>query len=81
VQVPSDFFFKTFDRNLNTNVYYYFFSYVQYSNIAARVVRKSLKPQLQVDALKRDVVNVKFTKWENGKAVGKLRNDLSPFKS
>jgi hypothetical protein len=47
----------------------------------ARVVRKSLKPQLQVDALKRDVVNVKFTKWENGKAVGKLRNDLSPFKS
>jgi hypothetical protein len=39
----------------------------------ARVVRKSLKPQLQVDALKRDVVNVKFTKWENGKAVGSLK--------
>ena len=43
-------------------------NYVQYSNIAACLVRKSLKPQLQADALKRDVVNIKFTKWEAGKA-------------
>jgi F-type H+-transporting ATPase subunit epsilon len=49
-----------------------FFSYIQYSNIAAKVVRKSLKPQLQAEAEKRGVVNVKFTKWEGGKAVGKF---------
>jgi F-type H+-transporting ATPase subunit epsilon len=47
-------------------------NYVQYSNISARLVCKSLKPQLQTDALKRDVVNIKFTKWEAGKADGSL---------
>ena len=51
-------------------------NYVQYSNISARLVRKSLKPSLQADALKRDVVNIKFTKWEAGKPVG---NDLNIF--
>nr|ACO12892.1 ATP synthase subunit epsilon, mitochondrial [Lepeophtheirus salmonis]ADD38499.1 ATP synthase subunit epsilon, mitochondrial [Lepeophtheirus salmonis] len=44
-------------------------NYIQYSNVAARVVRKALKPQLQVDARKREVVSIKFTKWESGKAV------------
>jgi F-type H+-transporting ATPase subunit epsilon len=43
---------------------------VQYSNIAAKVVRKSLKPQLQAEADKRSIVSVKFTKWESGKPVG-----------
>ena len=47
-------------------------NYVQYSNISARLVRKSLKPSLQADALKHDVVNIKFTKWEAGKPVGGL---------
>ena len=46
------------------------FSYVQYSNIAARVVRKCLKPDLKAEAAKREVVSVKFTKWEGGKPVG-----------
>ena len=47
-----------------------FNSYVQYSNIAAKVVRRCLKPELKADAAKREVVSVKFTKWEGGKAVG-----------
>ena len=50
------------------------FSYVQYSAIAARTVRKALKDSLKVDAGKRDVTAIKFTKWENGKAVGKCLN-------
>ena len=43
---------------------------MQYSNIAARVVRGALKKDLAVDAEKRALVNIKFQKWENGKAVG-----------
>jgi len=46
-------------------------NYVNYSNIAAKVVRKALKPELQADAAKRELVSVKFVKWENGKPVGK----------
>ena len=48
-----------------------FYSYVNYSNIAAKVVRKALKPELQADAAKRELVSIKFVKWENGKPVGK----------
>ena len=47
---------------------------MNYSNIAAKVVRKALKPELQADAAKRDIVSVKFMKWENGKPVGKCIN-------
>ena len=52
------------------NMFRSIFSYVQYSNIAARVVRKCLKPDLKAEAVKREVVSVKFTKWEGGKPVG-----------
>merc|ERR1712142_924427 len=45
-------------------------NYIQYSNVAAKVVRRCLKPDLKVDAGKREVVSIKFTKWEDGKAVG-----------
>ena len=44
---------------------------MNYSNIAAKVVRKALKPELQADAAKRELVSIKFVKWENGKPVGK----------
>ena len=50
-----------------------FLSYIQYSNVAARVVRKALNKELQADALKRDVAGIKFVKWEGGKPVGKLK--------
>ncbi|XP_043258675.1 protein stunted-like isoform X1 [Colletes gigas] len=44
-------------------------NYINYSQIAARLVRQALKPELRPEALKRDEANVRFTKWENGKPV------------
>jgi len=48
------------------------FSYVSYSNIAAKIVRRVLKPDLQANASKRDETHVKFTPWAKGKPVSKL---------
>ncbi|KAL9879472.1 protein stunted isoform X2 [Glossina fuscipes] len=42
-------------------------TYIQYSNICARVVRQALKSDLRVDAAKRNESHVKFTPWLNGK--------------
>jgi len=47
------------------------FSYVNYSNIAAKVVRRVLKPELQANAAKRDETHVKFTPWVKGKPSSK----------
>lgn len=46
-------------------------SYVNYSNIAARVVRRALKTDLRADAAKRDESHIKFTPWANGKPARK----------
>ena len=45
-------------------------NYVQYSSIAARVVRQALKGEARDAAVKRDIVSIKFQKWEQGKPVG-----------
>ena len=45
-------------------------NYVQYSSIAARVVRRALKPELANDAAKREVISVKFRPWKDGKPEG-----------
>lgn len=42
-------------------------TYVHYSNIAARLLRSSLKQELRADANKRADSHVKFTKWIGGK--------------
>jgi len=42
-------------------------TYINYSNVAARVLRGSLKTDLQADAAKRATAHVKFTKWTDGK--------------
>eukprot|EP00099_Drosophila_melanogaster_P002027 NP_001097736.1 ATP synthase, epsilon subunit-like, isoform B [Drosophila melanogaster] len=44
-------------------------TYIQYSNIAARVVREALRIELRADAAKRNISHVKFTPWVNGKPV------------
>ncbi|XP_011697980.1 PREDICTED: ATP synthase subunit epsilon, mitochondrial-like isoform X1 [Wasmannia auropunctata] len=44
-------------------------NYINYSQIAARLVRQALKADLRAEAAKRDEVNVKFTQWKDGKAV------------
>lgn len=51
------------------------FSYINYSNIAARLLRKSLKPDIRADAQKRDVTSIKFTPWVNGKPIRKYQAD------
>ncbi|XP_062536753.1 protein stunted [Armigeres subalbatus] len=42
-------------------------NYINYSNIAARLVRKALKPEQRAQASRRDESHIKFTKWVNGK--------------
>lgn len=55
-----------------------FCSYVNYSNIAARVVRNALKADLRADAVKRDESHIKFTPWINGKPASKYSVPLCP---
>lgn len=47
-------------------------TYIHYSNIAARLLRSSLKSDLRADAAKRADAHVKFTKWADGKRVEKV---------
>ncbi|XP_055618537.1 protein stunted-like isoform X2 [Toxorhynchites rutilus septentrionalis] len=42
-------------------------NYINYSNIAARLLRKALKPDLRAQASRRDDSHIRFTKWINGK--------------
>jgi len=49
-------------------------SYVNYSNIAAKIVRRVLKPELQDSAAKRDETHIKFTPWIKGKPSSKKFN-------
>ncbi|XP_026328861.1 protein stunted-like isoform X2 [Hyposmocoma kahamanoa] len=42
-------------------------NYINYSSIAAKVLRKALKPEFRADALKRDVSHVRITPWANGR--------------
>ncbi|XP_033222933.1 protein stunted-like isoform X1 [Belonocnema kinseyi] len=44
-------------------------NYINYSQIAARLLRQALKTDLRVEAAKRDEANVKFTQWKDGKPV------------
>ncbi|KAI8319503.1 hypothetical protein GQ54DRAFT_265218 [Martensiomyces pterosporus] len=43
-------------------------NYLQYSNIAARALRRVAKAELQTEIAKREGVNIRYAKWENGKA-------------
>ncbi|KAL1456927.1 hypothetical protein WDU94_001613 [Cyamophila willieti] len=42
-------------------------NYVQYSNIAARTLRKALKSEFKVDAAKREESLIKIHPWKDGK--------------
>ncbi|XP_014233627.1 protein stunted-like isoform X1 [Trichogramma pretiosum] len=46
-------------------------NYINYSQIAARLVRQALKADLRVEATKRDEANVRFTQWKDGKPAKK----------
>ncbi|KAB0796880.1 hypothetical protein PPYR_10941 [Photinus pyralis] len=43
-------------------------NYINYSSIAARILRRALKADVKAEAGKRDVSNLKFTPWIDGKA-------------
>ncbi|KAF8245834.1 hypothetical protein K440DRAFT_554768 [Wilcoxina mikolae CBS 423.85] len=43
------------------------FTYNKYLTIAARVIRKSLKEEARLKAERRGPLELKFSKWENGK--------------
>uniref|UniRef100_A0A182PT66 Uncharacterized protein n=1 Tax=Anopheles epiroticus TaxID=199890 RepID=A0A182PT66_9DIPT len=53
-------------------------NYINYSNIAARLLRKALKPELRAQAVRRDDSHIKFTKWQNGKPESKYRGRSLP---
>ncbi|CAG9797098.1 unnamed protein product [Chironomus riparius] len=46
-------------------------NYINYSNIAARILRRTLKPEARVEAAKRDESHIRFTPWTNGKPTRK----------
>ncbi|KAJ1862655.1 cysteinyl-tRNA synthetase [Coemansia sp. RSA 989] len=43
-------------------------AYLQYSSIAARALRRVVKPELQNEIAKREGMHIKVAKWENGKS-------------
>ncbi|KAJ1950974.1 hypothetical protein EC988_004190, partial [Linderina pennispora] len=47
--------------------------YLQYSSIAARALRRTVKAELQTEIAKREGMSLKYAKWESGKA-GALDN-------
>ncbi|XP_063621299.1 protein stunted isoform X2 [Cydia splendana] len=42
-------------------------NYINYSNIAAKVLRRALKPEFRAEAFKRDESHIRITPWANGK--------------
>jgi F-type H+-transporting ATPase subunit epsilon len=43
-------------------------SYINYSNIAAKLLRRALKPEFRTEAVRREDSSIKFTPWKDGKA-------------
>ncbi|XP_011299295.1 ATP synthase subunit epsilon, mitochondrial-like isoform X2 [Fopius arisanus] len=44
-------------------------NYINYSQIAAKLVRQALKAEFKASAAKREESNVKFTSWKDGKPI------------
>ncbi|XP_076272934.1 protein stunted-like isoform X1 [Rhynchophorus ferrugineus] len=44
-------------------------NYINYSSIAARLLRQALKADVRAEALKRTDSHIKITKWEDGKPI------------
>lgn len=53
------------DYNIGTDLL--FCSYINYSTIAAKLVRQALKPEFRAEAAKRGNSYVKITPWAEGK--------------
>lgn len=46
-------------------------SYINFSNIAARLLRQALKSEFKADAAKRNESHIRITKWADGKPISK----------
>ncbi|XP_063925842.1 protein stunted isoform X2 [Zophobas morio] len=44
-------------------------NYINYSNIAARLLRQALKPEVRAEAAKRNETHIRITKWVDGKPI------------
>lgn len=55
------------------------YSYVNYSNIAARVLRRSLKSPEKDEASKRDVSHIKVHYWAEGSMLREFANAYKLF--
>lgn len=44
-------------------------NYINYSTIAAKMLRQSLKAEFKIDAERRGTSMIRFTKWAEGKAI------------
>jgi F-type H+-transporting ATPase subunit epsilon len=47
-------------------------TYIHYSNISARLLRQALKPEFRKEAVKREMLNIKFATWVDGKPPAKI---------
>ena len=54
-------------------------SYIQYSNIAARLTRRALKADIRVEAMKREEVNAKANIWKDGKPASQSKYIVLSF--
>ncbi|PSN52122.1 Protein stunted [Blattella germanica] len=52
-------------------------TYINYSNIAARLLRQALKADLKTEALKREESYIRFTPWKDGKAQKHLTTEAT----
>ena len=57
---------------------FFFNSYVGYSRLCARLLRRALKPELREQALKAEESAMKCVKWENGKPTGETSELMIP---
>ncbi|RNA37997.1 ATP synthase subunit mitochondrial-like isoform X1 [Brachionus plicatilis] len=44
-------------------------NYVQFSNIASRIVRRCVQENAKKDAIKREEAHARINKWQDGKMV------------
>ncbi|CAH1105354.1 unnamed protein product [Psylliodes chrysocephalus] len=44
-------------------------NYINFSNIAAKLLRQALKADLRAEADKRSGTHIKITKWQEGKPI------------
>ena len=54
-------------KNYESSNLFIAFSYIHFSNAAARVLRRCLNENAKKEALKREEAYAKVNKWENGK--------------